>query len=120
MQILQHCLRVYADGGDLEAAIGFYENLQGCACERRVSIPETNIEAAKVGAFLVLAGDEEHLAAVRHVNAIFYLDALDEFRTWLEVNGAQIIHETRVVTGGRNLTARHPDGLIVEYFEATS
>jgi hypothetical protein len=45
---------------------------------------------------------------------------LDEFRSWLDVNGAQIIHEPRVVTGGRNLTARHPDGLVVEYFEATS
>src|SRR5664279_5137799 len=49
MQILQYCSRIYANGGDREATIGFYENLQGRACERRVSISETNIKAAKVG-----------------------------------------------------------------------
>jgi Alcohol dehydrogenase GroES-like domain len=55
---------------------------------------------------------------VRHVGAIFYLESLDEFSSWLERHGAEIIHAPRTVTGGRNLTARHPDGLVAEYFEA--
>ena len=49
MRILQQCFRVYAE--EIEAAVAFYEGLQGVACERRVKIPETSVEAAKVGAF---------------------------------------------------------------------
>lgn len=118
MRIFQQCFRVYTEISKLETIIRFYEDLQGVKCERRVKIPETSTEAAKVGGFLILAGDEEHLAAVRYVSAIFYLDSLDEFSTWLNANGAEIIHQPRTVTGGRNLTARHPDGFVVEYFEA--
>jgi hypothetical protein len=51
------------------------------------------------------------------VNSIYYIDSLDEFSTWLSANGAETIHPPRTVTAGRNLTARHPDGLVVEYFE---
>jgi hypothetical protein len=39
--------------------IRFYEGLQDIACERRVRIPETGVEAAKVGGFLLLAGDRK-------------------------------------------------------------
>jgi len=120
MRVLERCFRVYTDISKLETSIRFYENLQGIKCERRVKIPETSTEAAKVGGFLILAGEKKHLDAVRHVNAIFYLDSLDEFSTWLGANGAEIIHQPRTVTGGRNLTARHPDGLVVEYFEAAA
>ena len=70
--------------------------------------------------FLILAGDKERLDAVRYVNAIFYLDSPDEFSTWLNVHGAEIVHPPRMVMGGRNLTTRHPDGLVVEYFEAAA
>jgi predicted enzyme related to lactoylglutathione lyase len=118
MRILQQCFRVYAETKALEASIQFYEQLQGVACERRVVIPEAGIEAAKVGAFLILAGDAERLALVSHVDAIFYLDDLDALHTWLQDNGAEILHGPRDVTAGRNLTARHPDGLVVEYFQA--
>jgi predicted enzyme related to lactoylglutathione lyase len=118
MRIVQHCFRVYADTSELEFAVHFYERLQGVTCERRVTISETSIEAAKVGSFLILAGDAVRLAHVRFVQAIFYVDVLDEFAKWLPLNGAAIIHPPRDVTGGRNLTARHPDGLTVEYFQA--
>lgn len=118
MRVLQQCFRVYANTSEFEASIRFYETLQGVKCERRVKIPETGTEAAKVGGFLILAGEKERLDAVRYVNAIFYLDSLDEFSNWLSANGAEIIHQPRIVTGGRNFTARHSDGLVVEYFEA--
>jgi predicted enzyme related to lactoylglutathione lyase len=120
MQILQHCFRVYADAGEFDASVRFYEDLQQTKCERRVKIPETRTEAAKVGRFLILGGDRESLSAVKNVNAIFYLDSLDKFHSWLKGNGAEILHGPREVTAGRNLTARHPDGLVVEYFEATA
>jgi predicted enzyme related to lactoylglutathione lyase len=118
MRILQQCFRVYAPADGIEAAIKFYETLQGVTCERRVRIPETSIEAAKVGGFLILAGDKAHLDAVSHVDAVFYLDSLDEFHVWLREHGAQILHGPRDVAAGRNLTARHPDGLVAEYFQA--
>jgi hypothetical protein len=105
---------VYCDIGELEASIRFCEELEGVKCERRVVITETGIEAAKVGGVLILAGDSKQLDAVRYVNAIYYLDSLDEFSTWLSANGAEIIHLPRTVTAGRNLTARHPDGLVVK------
>jgi hypothetical protein len=118
MRIQERAFRVYTDEEHFEEVIRFYEGLQGIGCERRVRIPETGVEAAKVGGFLLLAGDRERVDAVRQVGAIFYLDSLDEFSSWLEQVGAEIIHRPRTVTGGRNLTARHPDGLVVEYFEA--
>jgi hypothetical protein len=42
---------------------------------------------------------------------------LDEFSDLLNSKGADIVHNPRIVTGGKNLTARHADGLVVEYFE---
>jgi hypothetical protein len=39
---------------------------------------------------------------------------LGEFASWLDRHDIEIIHRPRTVTGGRNLTARHPDGLVVE------
>jgi alcohol dehydrogenase len=118
MRIKEQAFRVYTDNEHFEEVIRFYEGLQGTACERRIRIPETGVEAAKVGGFLLLAGDTKQLDAVRQVGAVFYLDSLDEFSAWLEQHGGEIIHKPRTVSGGRNLTARHPDGLVVEYFEA--
>jgi predicted enzyme related to lactoylglutathione lyase len=120
MRIQQQAFRVYADPEHFEATIRFYEGLQGIACERRVRIAENGVEVAKIGGFLLLSGTKAQLDPVRQVGAIFYLDSLDDFSVWLERVGAEIFHKPQTVTGGRNLTARHPDGLIAEYFEAAS
>jgi hypothetical protein len=117
MMILEHCFRVYAESGAMEPLVRFYEELQGIECQRRVKIPETATEAAKVGNVLILAGEKRSIDAVKYVDAIFYVDSLDDFEIWLRKHGAEIIHSPRAVTAGRNLTARHPDGLVVEYFE---
>jgi predicted enzyme related to lactoylglutathione lyase len=118
MRILENCFRVYAETAELESLIRFYEELQGVECERRVKIPETATEAAKVGNVLILAGEKRSIDGVKYVDAILYVDSLGDFESWLRKRGAEIIHPARAVTGGRNLTARHPDGLVVEYFEA--
>lgn len=120
MRILQHAFRTYVESDMLEKAIDFYEQVQGIKCERRVKIAETGIVAAKVGGFLIFSGTKEQLAPARHVHAIFYVDSLDSLVPWLRDNGADILDGPRHVTSGRNLTARNPDGLVVEYFEATS
>jgi hypothetical protein len=118
MRILEHCFRVYAETAALEPLIRFYEELQSVGCQRRIKIPETATEAAKVGNVLILAGEKRSIDALKYVDAIFYVDSLGDFERWLGKHGAEMIHSPRAVTGGRNLTARHPDGLVVEYFEA--
>lgn len=117
MRILEHGFRVYADKEHFDEVVRFYEGLQGIACERRVWIAERGVEVAKIGGFLVFGGDKDKLDVVRHVGAIFYVDSLDEYASWLERHDIELVHKPRTVTGGRNLTARHPDGLVVEYFE---
>lgn len=118
MQILQQAFRVYVEIPELESCVRFYEQIQGIRCERRVRIPETEIEAAKVGGVLILAGNPKHLDRVKFVHGIYYVDSLDDFAAQLRADGVMFVHEPRIVTGGRNFTARHRDGLVMEYFEA--
>jgi predicted enzyme related to lactoylglutathione lyase len=118
MQVLQDAFRFYVASDKFEQAIAFYERIQGIGCERRVNIPETQINAAKVGGFLIFTGAPQSLARVHDVNAIFHVDSLDAFVPWLNENGAEILAGPRTVTGGKNATVRNPDGLVVEYFEA--
>ena len=118
MQILEQCFRVYAAADAFEPTIAFYEQLQGVACARRVAIAETNVVAARVGNFLILAGDGEAMTVARQVHGIFYVDDLDAYADWVREQGGEVLHAPRTVTSGRNFTARHPDGLVIEYFEA--
>jgi predicted enzyme related to lactoylglutathione lyase len=117
---LEKCFRVYASRGDLEETIAFYEELQGVSCARRVIIAETNVVAARIGDFRLLAGEGEVMAAARQVNGIFYVDDLDAFAAWVRDHGGELLHEPRDVTSGRNFTARHPDGLVMEYFQRST
>jgi len=118
MKILEQCFRVYATSDRLEPTIAFYEQLQGTTCARRVRIAESGVVAARVGKFLILAGQGEVMANARQVDGILYVDDLDVYAGWLRDQGGELLHESRTVTGGRNFTARHPDGLVIEYFEA--
>ena len=118
MQILQQAFRVYIEIAELENCIKFYEKIQGTRCERRVRITETGIEAAKVSGVLILAGNSKDLDRVKFVHGIYYVDLLDDFAAQLRADGVTFVHEPRTVTGGRNFTARHQDGLVTEYFEA--
>ena len=45
------------------------------------------------------------------------MDALDVYAQRLRELGATFLSETQENTVGRNMTVRHPDGLVVEYFE---
>lgn len=118
MRILEHCFRIYCGSAALDKTVAFYEALQQVACTRRVTIAETGVIAAKVGAFLILAGDGEAMSVARQVDGIFYVDDLAAFASRVEESGGELLHPARAVTGGRNFTARHPDGLVIEYFEA--
>ncbi|HZZ89265.1 MAG TPA: hypothetical protein VFE13_13130 [Caulobacteraceae bacterium] len=117
MKILETCFRVYAARDGLDSTVAFYEQLQGVACERRVLIAETGVVAAKIGDFLLLAGDGDAITAARQVHGIFYVDDLDAFAVWVREQGGEMMRDVREVTSGRNFTAKHPDGLVMEYFE---
>jgi predicted enzyme related to lactoylglutathione lyase len=119
MKILNQCFRVYATAEAIDATIAFYERLQAVTCARRVTITETNVVAARVGSFLILAGDGEAMKVARQVHGIFYVDDLDAYAGWIHEQGGELLHAPRTVTSGRNFTARHPDGLVIEYFEAS-
>ncbi|PCE24006.1 glyoxalase [Paraburkholderia acidicola] len=118
MRILHQALRLYVKPEELERTVAFYEAIQAQPCERRIRLDSIGIEVAVVGGVIVLAGSAEALAAVREPQAAFIVDSLDEFVSQLRALGAAILHEPRAAPGGRNVTARHPDGLVVEYYQA--
>ncbi|MFM0039166.1 VOC family protein [Paraburkholderia strydomiana] len=118
MQILHKAFRLYVMPQALERTVAFYEAVLGQSCERRIRLDSVGIEIAVIGAVIVLAGSPEALAPVRDAQAVFIVDALDEFLPQLRAQGAEILHEPRAAAGGRNFTVRHPDGLVVEYYQA--
>jgi predicted enzyme related to lactoylglutathione lyase len=117
MKMTDKVFRLYAETEKFESVIAFYEKAQGIACEFRFNIAERRLKGAKIGGFLILSGSKEDLAPVNQATAIFYVDSLDEYAAWLKEAGAEILHEPMENAFGRNLMARNPDGLVVEYFE---
>lgn len=117
MQVLNHAFRLYIQTNQLAPTIAFYEQLQNTTCDKRIVFDDLSIEVAIVGRFILLAGSDQALAPVRDAQAVLMVDALDEVASWLQLQGGELLHEPRLATGGRNFTARHPDGLVVEYYE---
>jgi len=118
MRVLDQSTRVYADTAKLDDIIGFYEKAQDLTCSYRFELSERGIKGARVGRMLVLAAEKAVLDPFRHIQEVFYVDSLDEFIPWLKANGAEILHGPNAMSHGTNITVRHPDGLVVEYFEA--
>lgn len=75
------------------------------------------LELASVGRVLVVAGDEETLGPYRATVATLIVDDLDECTVLLDRTGAQIVRGPQAVPTGRNLTARLPGGVQIEYVE---
>jgi predicted enzyme related to lactoylglutathione lyase len=117
MRVLHTAFRLYVTPEALERTVAFYESFLGQPCEQRIRLDSIGIEVAVIGAVIALAGSAEALAAVRDVQAVFIVDSLDEFLRRLRADDAEILHEPRAAAGGRNFTVRHPDGLVVEYYQ---
>jgi hypothetical protein len=75
------------------------------------------LELAAVGSMLVVAGDEEALAPYRSTQATLIVDNLDDCHSLLTRAGAQVLRGPQQVPTGRNLTARLPGGIQIEYVE---
>ncbi|PYE18408.1 hypothetical protein C7410_122110 [Paraburkholderia silvatlantica] len=121
MRIVSHVFRRCVARDSFDATIAFYEELQTTACLRRFIAVEAGVEVAVVGRFVLLTGDDGALDSLREVESILTVDSLDGAGAWLEELGAQVVKPLhRSAGGGRNLVARHPDGLVVEYYESSS
>lgn len=118
MQVVRQMIRLYVSTENLPATIMFYEDAQDVQCERQFHIAAANVDVAIVGGVLILAGRDEVLAPMRETQAVFIVDSLSEFSEWLVKNGGVVVHDIRPSPGGRHFTGRHPDGLVVEYYEA--
>ena len=115
MKILKTFSRLYLN--DLNSTLEFYEELLGTPAAMRFEIPQIGLELAQIGDILLIAGSDEALKPFRNTQATFLVDSLDEFRAFLEEKGAEIIRGPDKVPTGRNMTVRHPDGLVIEYVE---
>ncbi|SDF94567.1 hypothetical protein SAMN05216260_112159 [Streptomyces griseoaurantiacus] len=114
MRILRTYARVYTT--DLDTVSASLAAATGEPVTSRFSLPN-GPDLATVGEVLVVAGDEEALAPYRETVATLLVDDLDACRERLDEAGAELVRGPRVVPTGRNLTARLPGGLQLEYVE---
>ncbi len=66
---------------------------------------------------MLISGSENHLAPFKKTKITCLVDSVDDFKTFLQEHGATILDPPKSVPTGRNMRARHMDGLVVEYVE---
>ncbi len=114
VRVLRTYARAYAP--DLDAALGPLTSVTGTPAGTRFSLPD-GPQLAAVGQVLVVAGDEQALAPYRATQATLIVDDLDECQLLLARAGAQVLRGPQQVPAGRNLTARLPGGIQIEYVQ---
>jgi hypothetical protein len=75
------------------------------------------VELARVGPFLLLAGNT---AAYRDRVATLLVAELGPVITAIEAAGGHVMEGPAPAPNGDRLIARHPDGAVFEYIEATT
>lgn len=115
LKILQVLNRFYVE--DIDRAINIYENLLKAKTCLRFQYKEIGLELAQIGTILIIAGSEEALKPYRETKATFIVSSIDGFKKILLENGSVIIRDIKQVPTGKNMTIRHPDGIIIEYVE---
>jgi hypothetical protein len=100
---------------DLDAAIPLYQELSAAGEVHRFGFGD--VELARVGPFLLLAGNT---AAYRDRVATILVGALAPVITTIEAAGGQVIEGPAPGPNGDRLIARHPDGAVFEYIEAVT
>jgi predicted enzyme related to lactoylglutathione lyase len=96
---------------DLDAAIPLYEELAQAPAER---FGFRDVELARVGPFLLLAGDT---AAYRDRTATIQVASLAPVLAALQSAGGEVVEGPAPAPKGARLIARHPDGAVFEYIE---
>ncbi|MFE9611798.1 hypothetical protein [Streptomyces sp. NPDC006012] len=114
MRIFRTYARVYAT--DLDAVLAALSTVTDEPITSRFTMPN-GLELAAVGQVLVVAGDEQTLEPYTETAATLIVDDLDECQVRLHRTGAQIVRGPQNVPTGRNLTAKLPGGVQLEYVE---
>jgi hypothetical protein len=114
MRIFRTYARVYA--ADLDAVLVPLSAVTGEPITTRFAMPN-GLELAAIGQVLVVAGDERALEPYTATAATLIVDDLDECQLRLNQTGAQIVRGPQAVPTGRNLTAKLPGGVQIEYVE---
>ncbi len=97
---------------DLDVAVPLYEELAQARAER---FGFRGVELARVGPFLLLAGNT---AAYRDRTATIQVASLAPvLAAALESAGGEVIEGPTPALNGARLIARHPDGAVFEYIE---
>ncbi len=117
MKIHEVFTRIFVNSSEIDSHISFYENLCGQKCKLRFKYDEKGLELATVGPFLLISGSENHLKPFKETRVTCLVDSIDDFKAFLQEQGATILDEPKIVPTGRNMRARHADGLVVEYVE---
>lgn len=115
VKILKKLVRIYVN--ELDSAIAFYEKLTNHHVDMRFEMPLKNLELASIDDLLLLSGKEEDLKPFKQTKVTFLVDSVYEFKNFLENNGSTIIREPSRVPTGKNMTVKHPNGLVAEYVE---
>jgi predicted enzyme related to lactoylglutathione lyase len=98
---------------DLDAALPLYEELAQAEAER---FAFRDVELARVGPFLLLAGN---IAAYRDRTATIQVASLAPVLAALMSAGGEVIEGPAPAPNGARLIARHPDGAVFEYIQTT-
>lgn len=114
MRIFRTYARAYA--GDLDAVLAPLTTVTGEPISTRFTMPN-GLELATVGRVLVVAGDERVLESYKATVATLIIDDLDGCQALLNRTGAQIVRGPQAVPTGRNLTAKLPGDVQIEYVE---
>jgi len=109
--------RLYVKPDNLEKHISFYEKVFGERTSLRFHYPDLRLELAKVGPVLLIAGEEAALAKVSMTAWTCLVDDLQEAKTVLLHQGAQLLEDIKPVPTGWNMRVLHPDGTVVEYVQ---
>jgi len=96
---------------DLDDAIPLYEELAQARAEK---FAFRDVELARIGPFLLLAGNT---AAYRDRTATIQVGSLTPVLAALESAGGEVIEGPAPAPNGARLIARHPDGAVFEYIE---
>ncbi|MGW9206717.1 VOC family protein [Embleya sp. NPDC055664] len=110
-------IRVFVEPGGLEAAAGFYEELQGVERDMWFTFREFGIALAAVGGFLLIEGEPAMVERFRSTTGTLLVPELAPYLDRLAAAGAEITEAPRRVPTGSGFTARHADGTVVEYVE---
>jgi len=115
MEILKTYSRIYPD--KLEESIALYTKLTNQKIAQRFTIPETGVEIAYIGDFILVYGQGDLMKQFRKVHASCIVQEIEEIKLYLLENHSTIITDIQNIPTGKKMIARHPDGIFIEYLE---